>query len=240
MAKSAPVPGRPRSRDAAGLPAVTPDRIIDAALELTARHGVESWTLRQLAGAVDAYPAVIYHHVGDRDTVVTAVVDRVIAMYELPPAEMEWRAWWRQFLTNLRLVFMRYPGVARRVALNGPSVEAGGPTVDRAMRTLLGAGFEQDEATMVCRLLVSQACLFISLEDDQRKASEVKAQISGGWGEPTADPDLSGLATLSESVHERLADPEKNRDYFAELFDYAVDRVLDGVQVRLDEIKRGS
>ncbi|MGI6870675.1 TetR/AcrR family transcriptional regulator [Amycolatopsis sp. 3B14] len=240
MAKSAPVPGRPRSRDAAGLPAVTPDRIIDAALELTARHGVESWTLRQLAGAVDAYPAVIYHHVGDRDTVVTAVVDRVIAMYELPPAELEWRAWWRQFLTNLRLVFMRYPGVARRVALNGPSVEAGGPTVDRAMRTLLGAGFEQDEATMVCRLLVSQACLFISLEDDQRKASEVKAQISGGWGEPTADPDLSGLATLSESVHERLADPEKNRDYFAELFDYAVDRVLDGVQVRLDEIKRGS
>ncbi|MEU0465952.1 TetR/AcrR family transcriptional regulator [Amycolatopsis sp. NPDC006131] len=240
MAKSAPVPGRPRSRDAAGLPAVTPGRIIDAALELTARHGVESWTLRQLAGAVDAYPAVIYHHVGDRDTVVTAVVDRVIAMYELPPAEMEWRAWWRQFLTNLRLVFMRYPGVARRVALNGPSVEAGGPTVDRAMRTLLGAGFEQDEAAMVCRLLVSQACLFISLEDDQRKAGEVKAQISSGWGEPTADPDLAGLATLSESVHERLADPAKNRDYFGELFDYAVDRVLDGVQVRLDEIERGS
>ena len=237
MAKSAPVPGRPRSRDAAGLPAVTPERIIDAALELTARHGVESWTLRQLAGAVDAYPAVIYHHVGDRDTVVTAVVDRVIAMYELPPGDLEWRAWWRQFLTNLRLVFMRYPGVARRVALNGPSVEAGGPTVDRAMRTLLKVGFEHDEAAMVCRLLVSQACLFISLEDDQRKANEVKAQISGGWGAPSPDPNLAGLATLNESVHERLTNPEKNRDYFGELFDYAVDRVLDGVQMRLAEIR---
>ena len=237
MAKSAPVPGRPRSRDAAGLPAVTPDRIIEAALELTAKHGVESWTLRQLAGAVDAYPAVIYHHVGDRDTVVTAVVDRVIAMYELPPADLEWRPWWRQFLTNLRVVFMRYPGVARRVALNGPSVKAGGPTVDRAMRTLLSAGFDQDEAAMVCRVLVSQACMFISLEDDQRKAAEVKAQISGGWGTPAPDPELSGLATLNESVHERLADPEKNRDYFAELFDYAVDRVLDGVQMRLADVK---
>ncbi|MDQ0379611.1 TetR/AcrR family transcriptional regulator [Amycolatopsis thermophila] len=237
MAKSAPVPGRPRSRDAAGLPAVTPDRIIDAALELTARHGVESWTLRQLAGAVDAYPAVIYHHVGDRDTVVTAVVDRVIAKYELPPADLEWRDWWRQFLTNLRLVFMQYPGVARRVALNGPSVQAGGATVDRAMRTLLGAGFEQEEATMVCRLLVSQACLFISLEDDQRKAAEVKDQIKGGWGAPPPDPDLSGLATLTEAVHERLEDPQRNTEYFGELFDYAVDRVLDGVQKRLDEIK---
>ncbi|NIH87618.1 TetR/AcrR family transcriptional regulator [Amycolatopsis granulosa] len=238
MAKSAPVPGRPRSRDAAGLPAVTPERIIDAALELTARHGVETWTLRQLAGAVDAYPAVIYHHVGDRDTVVTAVVDRVIAMYELPPAELDWRDWWRQFLTNLRGVFMRYPGVARRVALLGPSVKAAAPTVDRAMRTLMRAGFDADEAAMVCRMLVSQACLFISLEDDQRKTSEVKAQISKVWGTPPADPDLSGLATLNESVHERLADPDKSEEYFAELFYYAVDRALDGVQMRLREIER--
>ncbi|NIH79004.1 TetR/AcrR family transcriptional regulator [Amycolatopsis viridis] len=236
MAKSAPVPGRPRSRDAAGLPAVTPDRIIDAALELTARHGVESWTLRQLAGAVDAYPAVIYHHVGDRDTVVTAVVDRVIAMYELPPAELEWRDWWRRFLKNLRSVFMRYPGVARRVALLGPSVKAAAPTVDRAMRTLLRAGFEHDEASMVCRLLVSQACLFISLEDDQRKAAEVRTQISDVWGAPPPGPDLPGLATLNESVHARLSDPDKSEDYFAELFDYSIDRVLDGVQVRLAEI----
>ena len=59
MVKSAAVPGRPRSRDAAGLPAVTPDKIIDSALELTARHGLDSWTLRQLAAAVDAYPAVV-------------------------------------------------------------------------------------------------------------------------------------------------------------------------------------
>jgi len=239
MAKSAPVPGRPRSRDAAGLPAVTPDRIIDAALELTARHGVETWTLRQLAGAVDAYPAVIYHHVGDRDTVVTAVVDRVIAKYELPDENMPFRDWWRQFLTNLRTVFMQYPGVARRVALNGPSVQAGGPTVDRAMRTLLEAGFDQDEAAMVCRLLVSQACLFISLEDDQRRAREAKDKISAGWGAPPANPELSGLATLNESVQGRLSDPEKNQDYFAELFDYAIDRVLDGVEKRLEEI-RGS
>ncbi|MEV5300256.1 TetR/AcrR family transcriptional regulator [Amycolatopsis methanolica] len=186
-------------------------------------------------GAIDAYPSVIYHHVGDRDTIMTAVVDRVTAMYELPPADLEWRVWWRQFLTNLRLVFTRYPGVARRVALNGPSTEAGGPTVDRAMRTLLHAGFEQDEAAMVCRLLVSQACLFISLEDDQRQANRAKGQIkiSGGWGEPIADPDLTGLATLNESVHERLADPETNRDYFAELFDYAINRVIDGIAVQL-------
>jgi AcrR family transcriptional regulator len=237
LAKVTLGPGRPRSRDAAGLPAVTPEHIIDAALELTARHGVESWTLRQLAAAIDAYPAVIYHHVGDRDTVVTAVVDRVIAKYELPPVDMNWRDWWRQFLTNLRDVFTQYPGVARRVALDGPSVQAGGPTVDRAMGTLLNIGFERDEAATVCRLLVSQACLLISLEDDQRKAAEIKARITGGWGARPLDPELSGLAALNESVQDRLQNPQKNQYYFGELFDYAVDRILDGVEKRLDEVR---
>ncbi|WP_084022854.1 TetR/AcrR family transcriptional regulator [Amycolatopsis thermoflava] len=227
------VTGRSRSREAAGLPAVTPDRIIDAALELTARHGVERWTLRQLADAVDAYSAVIYHHVGDRDTVVTAVVDRVVAMYELPPAELEWQAWWRQFLTNLRLVFTHYPGVARRVALNGPSTDAGGPTVDVAMRTLLGAGFEQDEAALVCRLLIIQACLFISLEDDQRARSAVRLQITDGWGSSASDPNFDALATLSESIQDRLEDPANDRDYYDEMFNYAINRLLDGIQQRL-------
>ncbi|MEU0513387.1 TetR family transcriptional regulator [Amycolatopsis sp. NPDC006125] len=228
--------GRPRSRVAAGLPAVTPDHIIDAALELTARHGVETWTLRQLASAVDVYPAVIYHHVGDREAVVTAVVDRVLAKYQLPEADLPWSDWWRRFLTNLRAVFVQYPGVARRVALSGPSTETGGPTVDAAMRSLLGAGFEQDEAALVCRLLISQACLFVSLEDDQRHASAVRAQIAGGWGALTSDPNLDALATLNESVQDRLNDPKRNPDYFGELFDYAVDRMLDGIAQRLHEM----
>src|SRR2546427_10928497 len=102
MVKSAAVPGRPRSRDAAGLPAVTPEKIISSALELTARHGLDSWTLRQLASAVDAYPAVVYHHVGDREAVVAAVVERVIAMLPVPAADLPWREWFPGLWTEMR------------------------------------------------------------------------------------------------------------------------------------------
>ncbi len=93
--------------------------------------------------------------------------------------------------TNLRAVFVQYAGVARRVALNGPGAEACGPTVDRAMRTLLSAGLGQDEVALVCRLLVCQAYLLISFQDDQRKASAVKARISDSLGAP---PDPNVLA----------------------------------------------
>ncbi|WP_344861827.1 hypothetical protein [Amycolatopsis ultiminotia] len=40
--------------------------------------------MRQLAAAVSAAPAVIYHHVGDRETVVVAVVERVATMTPTP------------------------------------------------------------------------------------------------------------------------------------------------------------
>src|SRR6187399_1266640 len=136
MVKPAAVPGRPRSRDAAGLPAVTPEKIVDAALELTARHGLDSWTLRQLAAAVDAYPAVVYHHVGDREAVVAAVVERVIALLNVPEADQPWRDWYRTMLADFRRVLAGYPGVARRLALYGATSVSAATIVDRGIRTL--------------------------------------------------------------------------------------------------------
>ena len=50
---------RPRSRLAAGLPPITADGIVDAAIQLTVDHGLENWTVRQLAAAVDAYPYLV-------------------------------------------------------------------------------------------------------------------------------------------------------------------------------------
>ncbi|HVV12881.1 helix-turn-helix domain-containing protein [Amycolatopsis sp.] len=236
MANSAALPGRPRSRDAAGLPAVTPDRIIAAALELTAQHGLSNWTLRQLAAAVEAYPAVIYHHVGDRDAVVNAVVDRVIGMYPLPPAELPWRDWFRMLFTEQRVVLSKYPGVARRLSVNGPTVHAAATTVDRGVRALQAAGFG-DEAPAIYRFLANLVCLFVSVEDDQRCRSDMLARNSVTWGEHRDDPELPGLAAMSESVHALGTDPDRWENYFNEQFDYAMERGLDGVAARLAAIK---
>jgi AcrR family transcriptional regulator len=214
---------------------ITPDAIISAAAQLTRDKGLEKWTIRDLAQVLDVYSTVIYHHVGDRNTVANAVVDRVVAQYRIPEPDLPWRAWWRQFLSNLREVFIQYPGTARRVALNGPSPESGGPTIDRAMRTLLRVGFEQDEAAMACRVLIIQGCLFISHEDDRRHTSGVTDDLSGTRG--TQAPHFAGRESLQESVQDRLKGPEKNRDYFGELFDYAIDRMIDGVDKRLEEIR---
>ncbi|NIH82179.1 TetR/AcrR family transcriptional regulator [Amycolatopsis viridis] len=205
-----PRPGKPRRSKG-----ITEDAIITAAVELTRDKGLDDWSMRDLAKVLGVYPAVIHHHMGNRATVATAVVDRVLAEYQqLPEEDLPWQDWWRGFLTNLRAVFVQFPGTARHVATHGPSRAFADSIVDCAMRTLLAAGFERDEAAMVCRILVSQACLFTTLQDDQRRASKAT--------DHRADA----------GVTDRPTSPEENPGYFRALFDYAIDRMLDGVEAR--------
>lgn len=231
MVKSPAAPGRPRSRDAAGLPAITPDKIIVSAVELTARHGLDGWTLRQLAGEVDAYPAVVYHHVGDRDAVVAAVVDRVVGMLPLPDTRLPWRDWYRALLTDLRTLLHGYHGVARRLPLIGITASAG-TLIDGGVRTLQVGGFG-DEAPKICWLLFSSACLFISQEDEQHRYAKLKKRNGESLARFRGDADRPGLAALGSELFDMLSDAQRWADYLAEFYDYAVECFLDGAASRL-------
>lgn len=236
MPNSAAVPGRPRSRDAAGLPAVTPNGIVTAALDLTARHGLESWTLRQLAAAVQAYPAVVYHHVGDRETVANAVVDQVIGMFPLPPEDLPWRDWFRSLAVELRTVLTRYPGVARRISVYGLTVWAAAPSIDRGVRILQNAGFG-DESAQIYQFVSNVICHFISVEDEQVRHADVRAHNLTVWSSHRDDQTMPGLAAMSASIHAVASDPARRETYFADVFDYSIELCLDGVAARLDVIR---
>lgn len=236
MPNSPAIPGRPRSRDAAGLPAVTPDSIVEAALELTARHGLETWTLRQLAGEVQAYPAVVYHHIGDRETVVSTVVDRVIERFPLPAPDLHWQEYFRQQGKDLRRVLRQYPGVARRISIYSLNVPAAAPAVDRGVRVLQRAGFGT-ESPEVYQYLANTICQLVSVEDEQLRHTDVRERNLVIWSQYKDDESRPGLAAMSTYVHGVAVDPLRRDSYFADVFDYALERALDGLAVRLESIK---
>ncbi|WP_037312811.1 TetR/AcrR family transcriptional regulator [Amycolatopsis orientalis] len=229
------VGSRSRSRAASGRPAVTRDRIVDAAVELSAQSGLENWTLRQLAAAVDAYPAVVYHHVGDRDAVVVAVLDRVVGELTLPDKTLPWRAWFDEFLPTVRTVLRRYPGSARRLALFGPTVEAAVPTMDTGIGRLLAAGFGA-EAPFAYNLLLATACQFVAMEDDRESAMALQLDRSEGYAAYRHRDDLPGMAALGESIAALVADPDLAAGYYERLYGYAVERCLDGLEHRLAQL----
>ncbi|WP_084468476.1 TetR/AcrR family transcriptional regulator [Actinokineospora inagensis] len=188
--------------------AVTPARVVAEALALTRSHGVETWTLRQLAAAVQAYPAVIYHHVGDREAVVAAVLDRVARELPLPPDSLPWRTWFERFLTDARPVLRRYPGVARRLAVHGERVPAMHDIVDRGVDVLTRAGFGP-QAGPVYTVLVTHALQSIATEDDRDRAALPGpdlyryglARLLDGVGGVASQPDTQRVSSPFSSPH---------------------------------------
>jgi AcrR family transcriptional regulator len=59
-------------------PGITRDRVLDAALAMVEADGVESITMRELAARLGVAATAIYWHVGNKQTLLDELADRVI------------------------------------------------------------------------------------------------------------------------------------------------------------------
>ena len=149
---------------------ITPDKIIDAALELTRESGIGSWTQRDLATTLDVAPSVLYHHIGGRDQVIRGVVERVLGALVLPDRGLEWRAWFRELLTGMRPIIAAYPGTAKWLLMHGPSFPGVMRIFDIGIGKLQAAGFERPATAY--SMLLNTAMLTISMADDRLEAAD--------------------------------------------------------------------
>jgi AcrR family transcriptional regulator len=66
---------------------LTPDRVVDAALEIVERDGVDQLSMRKLAAELGVSANSIYWHVGSREQVLEAVIARVGERYGDVPVQ---------------------------------------------------------------------------------------------------------------------------------------------------------
>ncbi len=71
---------------------LTPERVIEGAVRLADRIGVDALTIRKLADEIDAKPMTIYHHVPSKEAIIDGMVDAVFAEVDLPPEELDWKS----------------------------------------------------------------------------------------------------------------------------------------------------
>jgi AcrR family transcriptional regulator len=88
------------------------ERVLQAALKLVDKAGVESLSMRGLAGTLGVEAMSLYKHVANKDEVLNGLVELVIAEIELPPAGQEWRSAMRERAISARRVFLRHPWAA--------------------------------------------------------------------------------------------------------------------------------
>lgn len=146
---------------------LTPQRVVDVAVDLTRESHLLGWSVRDLARRLDVAASVLYHHVGSKDLIVRRVVERVLAGVDLPDEGMSWQDWFRALILPARRVIGAHPGVAKWLLLHGPTLTLTTPTVEAGVAALQRAGLG-DHAALAYATLVNNTLAAVAMGDDRR------------------------------------------------------------------------
>jgi AcrR family transcriptional regulator len=137
---SQPYPRRRRKRGS-----LTRELILDAAEEL-AWAGFDSLSMRSVAARLEAAPMALYNHFADKDALVGALLDRVLARFEPPAPSGDWPGDLRAFARAHRKVLTDHVWAVAPIFSRpnpGPSAIAIG---EHAFAILGRAGLSEDDA----------------------------------------------------------------------------------------------
>ena len=120
---------------------LTRDAIVDAALVLLDREGIAGLSMRRLAKELDVGAASLYWHVGDKEELLSLLLDRIVGESEVPDPDPEhWQEQVKEMgRQNLRL-FRRHRDAAQislgRIPVGPHSL----PAMERSLTVLVDAG----------------------------------------------------------------------------------------------------
>jgi AcrR family transcriptional regulator len=117
MASDDPLPPPPWHRAPRAAPRRQPlnrEVIVDAALELLDREGLDAVSMRRVAQALDTGAASLYQHVGGKEELVALVFDRVTGEIPLPPEPdpARWQEQLREAMTDVWRGMIAHRGIA--------------------------------------------------------------------------------------------------------------------------------
>jgi AcrR family transcriptional regulator len=107
--RTPPARGRRRGRDP-----ITREVIVETALRLLDRDGLDHLSMRRVADELDTGPASLYWHVGSKDGLLDLIFDRVIGEMEVPDPEPErWKEQLKEIAKTMRATILRHRDIVR-------------------------------------------------------------------------------------------------------------------------------
>ncbi|WP_459545219.1 TetR/AcrR family transcriptional regulator [Nocardia sp. X0981] len=206
--------------------------ITRAAIALADNGGLEALTMRRLAGELGVATAALYRYFGDREELLAAMTELVLAETPPPPPDLPgWRARMRYEAEQEWQLYRRHPWLLPVLARIRPPLGPGlFDTVERPLAALTELNLSRAELISAylgySALVQGLALLWTSERLDRIGAAEFTA------GAPAELPELLDPATyptLHRLFDPRVAPPELD---FAVLLGDAVDMLLEGVALR--------
>jgi AcrR family transcriptional regulator len=193
------------------------ERILQVAIGVAEREGIDALSMRRLAQELDVWPMSVYRYFQDKDALLDAMAAAAAGDVPEPAADASWRDQMRALLDAARRSIASSPGVAARLprAFLTPSAlrlsEAG-------MAILTRSGLSSEEAASAWRSLWTYTFGFATFQVES--ARTVRAAVAG-----LPEDDYPVLAETANELSAALADDDE--------FDVGLELILDGIEERL-------
>jgi AcrR family transcriptional regulator len=90
------------------------EAIVEAALQVVDREGLDGTSMRRVAEELGTAPSALYWHVRNKDELLQFVLDRVVGEIELPPLDPErWQEQLKALAREMRRVLTSHRDIAR-------------------------------------------------------------------------------------------------------------------------------
>lgn len=189
---------------------LTRSSVVSAARELAEREGLERLSMRALAAELGVMPNALYSHVEDKDELLDALLDDLLAGVETP-AEQDWRPSLETVLVSTREVLLRHPRLIQAFLTRptrGPNALRLG---EYCLEQLERAGLHGEQRVRGFRALLIFALGFAAYEAPRRQESEPERRTARseeafrGSGHPRSSQAASELAQLPSEADFRVA-----------------------------------
>ena len=134
---------------------LTTERILQAAVDLADREGLDALTMRRLGAELGVEAMSLYKHVTKKEAILDGIVEFVVGEIEIPEEGANWREAMRRRAISARDVFSHHPWAIGLLETRTSM----GPTALRYLNAVLGnlrsAGFSIENATHAFWLLDS-------------------------------------------------------------------------------------
>lgn len=208
-------------------PALSAERIVDAAVRVADEGGLSRVSMRNVAAELGVEAMSLYHHVANKEALLDGLADWVFTRIDLPVPDDPWRAAMRDRAGSARRVLAAHPWALGLIESRTP-----GPALlahhDAVLGCLRANGFTVPMATHAFSAIDAYVYGFVLTEQTMPFAAGQEREYAAGIEEHLPADRYPHLA---ETLREQVIDPGFA---FSDEFDFGLELILDGLERRLE------
>jgi TetR/AcrR family transcriptional regulator, tetracycline repressor protein len=157
---------------------ITRADIVEVAVSLLAAGGLHALAMRRIAGELGVQQSALYWHFENKQQLLAAVAERIVAPVDPPDLGADQAPWSQQILTlgtRLRAALLAYPDGAELVATMLAFRLGAQRPVQQITDVLVNAGFAPTEAEVAASVLVHFVLGYTTDEQQHRQAAAIGA-----------------------------------------------------------------